>query len=39
MHSYVCALGGVEGMCTYVLVCSGGVEGVVYIPKGVHWGC
>ena len=39
MHSYGCALGGVEGMCTYLWLCTGSVEGDVYIAMGVHWGC
>ena len=32
------ALGVLRGMCTYLWVCTGGVEGDVYIPTGVHWG-
>ena len=27
MHSYVCALGVLRGMCEYLWVCAGGVEG------------
>ena len=34
-----CAQGGVEGMCTYLWLCTGSVEGDVYIAMGVHWGC
>ena len=37
MHTYVCAL--VRGMCTYLCVCAGGVEGDVCIPMCVRWGC
>ena len=29
MHTYGCALGVLRGMCTYLCVCAGGVEGVV----------
>ena len=29
MHTYVCALGVVRGMCTYLCVCARGVEGDV----------
>ena len=29
MHTYGCALGVMRGMCTYLLVCTGGVEGDV----------
>ena len=36
MHSYVCAL---RGLCTYLWVCTEGVEGDVYIAMCVHWGC
>ena len=39
MHTYGCALGVLRGMCAYLWVCTGGVEGVVYIPMGVHLGC
>ena len=39
MNTYGCALGVLRGMCTYLRVCAGGVEGDVYIPTGVHWGC
>ena len=39
MHTYVCALGVVRGMCTYLCVCAGGGEGDVYIPMCVRWGC
>ena len=35
---WVCA-GGVEGMCTYLRVCTGSIEGDVYIAMCVHWGC
>ena len=35
----MCALGVLRGMCTYLCVCAGVVEGVVYLPMGVHWGC
>ena len=35
MHSYGCAL---RGLCTYLWVCTGGVEGDVYIAMCVHWG-
>ena len=38
MHTYVCALGVVRGMCTYLCVCAGGVEGDVCIPMCVRWG-
>ena len=41
MHSYVCALGVLRGMCAYLWVCAGGGgggEGDVYIPMGVRWG-
>ena len=38
MHTYVCALGVLRGMCTYLCVCWG-VEGDVYIPMCVRWGC
>ena len=38
MHTYVCALGVLRGMCTYLCVCAGGVEGDVYIPMCVRWG-
>ena len=36
--AYLCA-GVLRGMCTYLWVCAGGVEGYVYIPMGVRWGC
>ena len=26
MHTYGCALGVMKGMCTFLLVCAGGVE-------------
>ena len=41
MHTYGCALGGGggKGMCTYLWVCTGGVEGDVCIAMCVHWGC
>ena len=39
VHTYGCALGVLRGMCTYLRVCTGGVEGDVCIPMGVHWGC
>ena len=29
MHTYVCALGVLRGMCEYLWVCAGGVEGDV----------
>ena len=29
MHTYVRALGVLRGMCAYLCVCAGGVEGVV----------
>ena len=39
MHTYGCALGGGgKGMCTYLWVCTGGVEGDVCIAMGVRWG-
>ena len=38
MHTYVCALGVLRGMCAYN-GCAGGVEGDVCIPMGVRWGC
>ena len=28
MHTYVCALGVLRGMCAYLCVCAGGVEGM-----------
>ena len=31
MHSYVCALGVLRGMCEYLWVCTGSVEGDVCI--------
>ena len=48
VHTYGCALGVLRGMCTYLCVCAGGVEGDVCagggegdvcIPMCVHWGC
>ena len=39
MSTYGCALGVLRGMCTYLWVCTGGVEGDVYILMGVHWEC
>ena len=36
MHSYVCALGVLRGMCTYLWVGTGGVEGDVYIQYGTR---
>ena len=39
MHSYVCALGVLRGMCTYLWVCAGGVEADVCIAMGVRRGC
>ena len=30
---------GVEGLCTYLWVCTGGVVEDVCIPMGVHLGC
>ena len=38
MHTYVCALGVLRGMCAYLCVCAGGGEGDVYIPMCVRWG-
>ena len=38
MHTYVCALGVLRGMCTYLCVCAGGGEGDVCIPMCVCWG-
>ena len=38
MHTYVCALGVVRGMCAYLCVCTGGVERDVCIPMCVRWG-
>ena len=37
----MCILNGcaLRGLCTYLWVCTGGVEGDVYIPMGMHWGC
>ena len=42
MHSYVCALGVLRGMCAYLQVCAEGVE--VDVCAGVlrgcaRWGC
>ena len=31
MHTYVCALGVLRGMCAYLCVCAGGGEGDVYM--------
>ena len=31
--------GVLRGMCTYLCVCTGGVEGDVCIPMCVRWGC
>ena len=31
--------GVLRGMCTYLRVCTGGVEGDVCISMGVHLGC
>ena len=39
MHTYGCALGVLRGVCTYLWVCTEGVEGDVYIAMYVHWGC
>ena len=38
VHTYGCALGVLRGMCTYLQVCTGGVEEDVYIAMCVHWG-
>ena len=39
MHTYGCALGVLRG-CVHTYGCAlRGVEGDVYIPTGVHWGC
>ena len=34
----MCALGVLRGMCAYLWVCAGGVEGDVCIPMCVLWG-
>ena len=39
MHSYVCALGVLRGMCEYLWVCAGSVEGDVCIPMVYARGC
>ena len=40
MYIAMCVPWGVlRGMCEYLRVCAGGVEGDVYIPMCVRWGC
>ena len=34
----MCALGVLRGLCTYLWVCIGGVEGDVCIAMCVRWG-
>ena len=37
VHTYVCALGVLRGLCEYRQVCAGDVEGDMHIAMGVHW--
>ena len=43
MYMYVCiamvCTRVLRGMCAYLCVCAGGVEGDVCIPMCVRWGC
>ena len=36
---HTCVLGVLRGVSTYLWVCTGGIEGYVYIPMDVRWGC